>query len=77
MLRITKYDNPEQTVIYEIALILSFMLKKRIVCFYDLYSHVESKIHGGEFLFQESINILFLLGKIDYFRENDSFILKK
>ncbi len=77
MLRITKYDRPEQTVIYEMAVIIAYLLKKRVCTFVELYDHVQKTIHGGDAMFHESICVLFALGKISYFNKNDSFILRK
>ncbi|TDR30348.1 ABC-three component system middle component 8 [Hydromonas duriensis] len=72
MLRPTKHNHPDQTVIHLCVILLKQIRKKRIIRYEELHELSKSKVKGGAFLFQDTLNLLFLLGLIEYHEKNDS-----
>lgn len=73
MLRPTRFDHPDRTVIHAAYLILAQLKQKRPVEFEDLRSLVLTQIKGGEPLFIPALNFLFLLGLLEYRPKEDTF----
>ena len=48
------------------------MKSHRIVSYSDLLKHVKVKVSGGEVLFLPALNLLFLLGLIEYKSQTDA-----
>lgn len=72
MLRPTKHNHPDQTVIHLCVILLKQIKKKRIIGYEELHKLSKDKIDGGTFLFQDTLNVLFLLGLIEYHGKSDS-----
>ena len=76
MLRLTKHNHPDRTVISIAALLIEHMRKNRI-CQYDaLRTHVKnvlSHLENVDALFLPAINFIFILGLIEYRPKTDSF----
>ena len=76
MLKLTKHNHPDRTVISIAALMIEDMQKKRI-CQYDaLRTHVKnvlSHLENVDALFLPAINFMFMLGLIEYRPKTDSF----
>ncbi|MGP9688664.1 ABC-three component system middle component 8 [Psychrobacter sp. AOP22-C1-C5] len=72
MIKPSKHDHPDKTVIYTSFIMLKELRKKRVVSYSDLYQLIKSKVTSGEFLFMPSLNFLFLLGLIEYRVKTDS-----
>ena len=72
MLRPTKHNHPDQTVIHLSVILLKQVKKKRIVGYEELLKLSKDQIKGGVFLFQDTLNLLFLLGLIEYHGKSDS-----
>jgi hypothetical protein len=60
-------------VINVATLILRRLRKTRLDNFSALSTFTRSKVDGGEFLFLPAINLLFLLGLVEYRPKTDSF----
>ena len=73
MLRPTRFDHPDRTVIHAAYLILAQLKQKRLVGYEDLRSLVLTQIKGGEPLFIPAFNFLFLLGLLEYRPKEDTF----
>lgn len=72
MLRPTKHTHPDRTVI-NVALLLLQRLKARRVDEYSaLRNFVKNAVRGGEVLFLPALNLLFLLGLIEYRPKTDA-----
>ena len=71
MLRPTRFDHPDRTVIHATYLILAQLKQKRLVEYEDLRSLVLTQIKGGEPLFIPALN--FLLGLLEYRPQEDTF----
>lgn len=72
MLRPTKHTHPDRTVI-NVALLLLHRLKTRRVDEYStLRGFVKESVRGGEILFLPALNLLFLLGLIEYRPKTDA-----
>ena len=73
MLRPTKHSHPDRTII-NVAMLLLIRLKKRRIEQYDaLRTYTKKAVSGGDFLFLPALNVLFLLGLVEYHRKTDSF----
>lgn len=73
MLRPTKYSHPDKTVINIAFIILKQLKIKRIENFSTLYHYVKNTVQGGETLFLPALDLLFILGLIEYRPKTDSF----
>lgn len=73
MLRPTKYSHPDKTVVYLALQLLKHLKKQRIDSYDNVLSYGKETVDGASFLFLSAINLLFLLGVIDYRAKNDSF----
>ena len=71
MLRPTKHSHPDKTVIYATIRILSRLKKLRIDNYSDLLDYAKKNISGGSVLFLPALNVLFLMGLIEYHPKND------
>ena len=72
MIRPSKHSHPDRTVI-SVAMLLLIRLKKQRVEKYDiLKEYVKRCVKGGETLFLPALNLLYLLGLIDYRPKTDS-----
>lgn len=73
MLRPSKHSHPDRTVI-NVAMLLLGRLKARRVEEYDaLKSHVKKNVSGGDVLFLPAVNLLYLLGLLEYRPKTDAF----
>ena len=72
MLRPTKHSHPDRTVIYASMLILTRLKECRVEEFYVLRKHIKRSISGGDVLFLPALNLLFLMGLIDYRPKTDA-----
>ena len=76
MLKLTKHNHPDRTVISIAALMIEHMRKNRI-CQYDaLRTHIKkvlSHLENVDALFLPAINFMFVLGLVEYRPKTDSF----
>lgn len=73
MIKPTKHSNPDQTVIGVAAFLLKHLSKSGVEKYDCLEEAVENKIEGGKYLFLPALNLLYLLGVIDYHKKSDAF----
>lgn len=74
MLRPNKHSHPDQTIIYATFLILKKVKASRVVEYEQLFTWLCQKVPmGGEVLFVPALNLLFLLGLIEYRAKKDFF----
>ncbi len=72
MLRPTKHSHPDRTVV-GVALVLLGRLKSRRCEEYDaLRKFARNAVVGGDVLFLPALNVLFLLGAVEYRAKTDS-----
>ena len=72
-IRPNKHSNPDQTVIGVAALLLKTLSKTGVEKYDDLVDLVDTKIEGGKYLLLPALNLLYLLGVIDYHKKSDAF----
>jgi len=72
MIRPTKHNHPDKTLVYASYLILRQLKSKRIVKYDELLDFIKSSIVSGEFLFAPALDFLYLLGLIDYLPKSDA-----
>lgn len=68
-----KHSNPDQTIIGVAALLLKTLGKSGVEKYDDLEELVDTKIEGGKYLFLPALNLLYLLGVVDYHKKSDAF----
>ncbi len=68
-----KHSNPDQTIIAVAALLLKTLSKSGVEKYDDLEELVDAKIEGGKYLFLPALNLLYLLGAVDYHKKSDAF----
>lgn len=72
MLRPTKHSHPDRTII-NVSLLLLVRLKTRRLEDYDsLRKYSKKAVAGGEVLFLPALNLLHLLGLIEYRSKTDA-----
>jgi len=72
MLRPTKHSHPDQTVIAVALLLLARLKKQRIEAFRELLGLVKKDVRGGGTLFLPALDLLYLLGLVEYRPKTDS-----
>jgi hypothetical protein len=73
MLRPNKHSNPDQTVIAVAALIIKKLKVSRMESFDKLEEYIDERVNGGKYLLLPALNLLYLLGAIEYHGKQDSF----
>jgi hypothetical protein len=73
MLRPTKHSHPDRTVINASLLLLTQLRTRRLEDYDSLRSHAKRTITGGDVLFLPALNLLYLLGLVDYRPKTDAF----
>lgn len=73
MLRPSKHSHPDRTVINVSMLLLSRLKSRRVEEYDDLRKLAKKNVSGGDVLFLPAINLLFLLGLIEYRPKTDAF----
>lgn len=73
MLRPSKHSHPDRTVI-NVSMLLLRRLKVRRVEEYDALKKLAKKsVSGGDVLFLPAMNLLYLLGVVEYRPKTDAF----
>ncbi|WP_331461300.1 ABC-three component system middle component 8 [Micromonospora tarapacensis] len=73
MLRPNKHSHPDQTVLAASTVLLAELRRKRAVPYGDLKAVLDKASHGSDFLFTPAINLLYLLGLVEYRATADLF----
>lgn len=73
MIKPSKHSNPDQTIIAVSALLLNRLSKAGVEEYDKLEDLVGSKVDGGKYLFLPSLNLLYLLGLVEYHKKSDTF----
>ena len=71
IIRPSKHNDPDKTLIYATFLILKKLKNKKIMPYEELLSFIKTEIVSGEYLFLPALSFLFLLGLIDYQAKTD------
>lgn len=72
MLRPNKHTHPDKTIINMSFLLLSYIKKKRLEKYDNLLEYARKSVEGGHFLFLPALNLLFLLGLVEYHAKTDA-----
>lgn len=73
MIRPAKHLNLNNCVLRAAAVLLAQLRNERICSFSDLRGSLENLGEDADVVFMPTIHFLFLLGKIEYFAQTDSF----
>jgi len=73
MLRPTKFSVPDKTVLAHMATILEHLRQQRTESYSELRELMRSKGPSADALFIPALNLLYLLGLIEYRSKSDSF----
>ncbi len=72
MLRPSKHSRPDQTVMRVAVLILGRLKTRRLEEFEELKSFVVKSVKGGASLYLPALNLLYLLGLLEYRPKTDA-----
>jgi hypothetical protein len=72
MLRPSKHSHPDQTVVNVATLILKRLKRLRLEECDKLRGYVKKAVRGGDALYLPSLNLLYVLGLVDYRPKTDS-----
>lgn len=72
MIRPSKQNHPDKTLMYAIYLILNKLRAQRVMLYNDLLDYIKINIKSGEFLFLPALDFLYLLGLVEYRTKTDS-----
>lgn len=72
MIRPTKHNHPDKTLIYASFLMLEKLRSQRIIKYNELLAYIKNKVTSGEFLFLPALDFLYLLGLVEYRTKTDS-----
>ncbi len=72
MLRPSKHAHPDRTVINVAMLVIARLRKRRVEEYGVLKEFVKKHVRGGDVLFLPALNLLYLLGLIDYRPKTDA-----
>jgi len=72
MLRPGKHSHPDQTVMSVAFILLARLKKSRLEAYEDLKQVVRKRVQGGELLFLPALNLLYVLGLVEYRSKTDS-----
>ena len=72
MLRPSKHSHPDRTVISVVALLIARLSTRRVDNYSDLRKVVKNRIVGGDALFLPALNLMYLLGLIEYRPKTDA-----
>lgn len=73
MLIPSKHDHPDRTVLNVSAIILKHLRRQRIAAYADLSRLAKRQVKGGDVLFIPAMDVLYMLGLVEYRRKVDSF----
>jgi hypothetical protein len=72
MIRPSKHSHPDKTVVNICLLVIMRMKARRHEPYADLRDFVKSSVRNGDILFLPALNLLYLLGLIEYHPKNDA-----
>ncbi|MBA1445578.1 MAG: hypothetical protein M3H12_08575 [Chromatiales bacterium] len=73
MIRPSKHAHPDKTVVAIATLLLKRLKSHRVESFDALRHHADNTIDGVSALFLPALNLLFLLGLVEYRPKTDAF----
>ena len=73
MLRPGKHAHPDRTVVNVSLLLLARLRDRRVEEYADLKAFAKKKVAGGDVLFLPALNLLYLLGLVEYRPKTDAF----
>ena len=66
MLRPTKHSHPDRTVVNLSLLLLVRLKVRRLETYDELRKYAKKAVSGSDVLFLPALNVLYLLGLVDY-----------
>lgn len=72
MLRPTKHSHPDRTTINVSLLLLQRLRIRRVDDYNTLRKYIKKAVTGGDVLFLPALNLLYILGLIDYLPKTDA-----
>lgn len=73
MLKPSKHEHPDKTIVAVATLILRRLRDRRVEGFDDLRHHLANSRQGVAALILPALDVLFLLGLIEYRTKTDAF----
>ncbi len=72
MLRPTKHSHPDRTAINVSLLLLARLKSRRVDTYTALRKYAKQRVVGGDVLFLPALNLLYLMGLIEYRPKTDA-----
>jgi len=72
MLRPTKHSHPDRTAINVSLLLLARLKSRRVDTYVALRKYAKQSVVGGDVLFLPALNLLYLMGLIEYRPKTDA-----
>ena len=72
MLRPSKHAHPDRTVLNVAMLLLAHLRARRVAQYDALRTYVRRQVAGSDALFLPALNLMFLLGLIEYRPKTDA-----
>lgn len=73
MLKPTKFSHPDKTVIAVAVFVLNILSTERVIKYDDLFDRLKKADQDIASLFLPAVNLLYILGVIEYRKKTDSF----
>jgi hypothetical protein len=73
MIKPSKHAHPDKTVVAVATILLTDLRQQRTQEFDELRQYVEKKISGAGTLYLPALNLLYLLGLVEYRSKTDAF----
>ncbi len=73
MIRPTKHAHPDKTVVAVAVVLLAKLRRQRLAEFDELRTYLRKNRKGTDALFLPALNLLFLLGLVEYRLKTDAF----
>ena len=73
MIRPNKHAHPDKTLLSASTTLLKRLRARRSETFDDLRAELLKKDHDNASLFLPAVNLLFVLGLVEYRKKNDTF----
>jgi len=73
MIRPNKHSHPDKTLVSASTVLLKRLRKNRSESFDELRQHLVKRESDAAGLFLPAVNLLFMLGLVEYRKKNDTF----
>jgi hypothetical protein len=69
----SKHSHPDRTALYLASILLQYLRRVRVSAYAELLGVARKRVIGAEAIFLPALDLLYLLGLIEYRKKTDSF----